>query len=135
MTEPGKEDPVKQPNADVMRECRQKLVLMKQEILNRVRSSARQFQHDLSNRVTSGDEIDQTVAQLEEHNFLVTQERMRNQLLEIEFALGRIEAGTFGVCEETEEPIEKERLLAIPWTRLSIEGAEIREAMSHRFAR
>lgn len=135
MTEPGKEDPVKQPHADLMRECRQKLVLMKQEILNRVRSSARQFQYDLSNRVTTGDEIDQTVAQLEEHNFLVNQERMRNQLLEIEFALGRIESGTFGVCEETEEPIESERLLAIPWTRLSIEGAEIREALSHRFAR
>ena len=50
-------------------------------------------------------------------------------------ALARIEQGTFGVCEETEEVIESERLLAIPWTRLSIEGAEIREAVSRRFAR
>jgi DnaK suppressor protein len=49
--------------------------------------------------------------------------------------LGRIEKGTYGVCEETEEPIEVERLRAIPWTRLSIEGAELREALEHRYAR
>lgn len=39
----------------------------------------------------------------------------------------RIEKGTFGKCEETDEPIEPQRLIAIPWTRLSVEGAEIRE--------
>ena len=60
---------------------------------------------------------------------------MRNQLLEIEMALARIEQGTFGFCEETEEPIESERLLAIPWTRLSIEGAEMREAVGRKYAR
>jgi DnaK suppressor protein len=56
-------------------------------------------------------------------------------LSEIESALGRIESGIFGLCEETEEPIEAERLLAIPWTRLSIEGAEIRESMNKRYAK
>jgi DnaK suppressor protein len=60
---------------------------------------------------------------------------MRTQLLEIEMALSRMEQGTFGVCEETEEVIEADRLLAIPWTRLSIEGAELREAVSRKFAR
>ena len=54
--------------------------------------------------------------------------------MEIEFALARIEQGTYGICEETEEPIEVERLLAIPWTRLSIEGAEIREVMTKKYA-
>jgi DnaK suppressor protein len=50
-------------------------------------------------------------------------------------ALSRIESGTYGICEETEEQIEHERLLAIPWTRLSIEGAEIRESIKKRYAR
>jgi DnaK suppressor protein len=55
--------------------------------------------------------------------------------LEIESALARIERGSYGVCEETDEPIEIERLRAIPWTRLSIEGSEIREALSRRYVR
>ncbi len=81
-----------------------------------------------------GDESDLAVAHQEEHNFLVTQGRMKSQLLEIEFALSRMEKGTYGFCEETDEPIETERLLAIPWTRYSIEGAEIREAMTKKSA-
>lgn len=116
-------------------ECRKKLISLKQDILNRVRSSAQQYSLSQASRTTSGDEIDQSVTQLEEHNFLVSQDRLRQQLIEIEMALSRMENGTFGICEETEEAIEVDRLLAIPWTRLSIEGAEIREAMSHRFAR
>lgn len=116
----------------IIQECKRKLLKLRQDILNRVRTHHLEFQQvDKS----AGDEIDQSVAHLEEHNFLIAQERMKTQLAEIEFALGRIESGTYGVCEETEEPIETERLLAIPWTRLSIEGAEIRESFSRKFAR
>jgi DnaK suppressor protein len=53
-------------------------------------------------------------------------------LREIESALQRIESGTYGICEETGEPIEKDRLLAIPWTRLSLEGALTRERDEQR---
>ncbi|QLY25441.1 TraR/DksA C4-type zinc finger protein [Bdellovibrio sp. KM01] len=115
----------------IVTECRRKLILTKQDILNRIRAAQSAFVH----AEKSGDEGDVSAAHIEEHTFLVSQERMRNQLLEIEMALGRIETGTFGVCEETEEPIEAERLLAIPWTRLSIEGAEMREAVGRKFAR
>ncbi len=117
---------------DVVEECRRKLLLMKQELLNRARSVRAEFS---ANDKNSGDEADQTVALLAEHNFLTSQERMRTQLMEIEFALSRIESGKYGICEETEEPIEEDRLLALPYTRLSIEGAEIREASNRRFAR
>jgi DnaK suppressor protein len=117
---------------DLVSECRKKLVSMRQEILNRVRLAQLDFGHV---EKSSGDEVDQTVAQLEENHFLITQERMRTQLFEIDQALARIENGTYGICEETEEPIEVERLFAIPWTRLSIEGAEIQEAMLRKFAR
>jgi len=40
-------------------------------------------------------------------------------LYEIELALNRIASGTYGVCELSGEPIEAERLKAIPWTRFS----------------
>jgi DnaK suppressor protein len=112
-------------------ECRKKLISTKQDLLNRFRSAQRELVHSEK----GGDEADQSVAHIEEHSFLISQERMRNQLMEIEMALGRIEQGTFGVCEETEEIIEADRLLAIPWTRLSIEGAELREAVQRKFAR
>lgn len=117
---------------ELIQQCRQKLLLMKQDLLNRAKNLRSEF---AANDKNSGDEIDQTVAQLAEHNFLVSQERIRHQLMEIEFALARIQAGHFGLCEETQEPIEADRLLAIPYTRLSIEGAEIREAFQKRFAR
>lgn len=113
-------------------ECRKRLLRMKDELLNRVRSAHAEL--SITDKM-SGDEIDQTVAQLEENSFLINQERLRHQLLEIESALARIEKGLFGICEETHEPIEPNRLLAIPYTRLSIEGAEIREALTKKFAR
>ncbi len=82
-----------------------------------------------------GDEADMTMALLAENNFLTTQERAKGRLLEIETALARIDRGNYGVCEETDEPIEIDRLRALPYTRLSIEGAEIRESLQRRFIR
>lgn len=97
------------------------------------------FKEDLQNKMISlnaefnlidkikGDESDLAVAHQEEHAFLVTQNRYKSQLLEIEYALSRIENGNYGICEITLDPIEETRLMAIPWTRFSVEGAEIYE--------
>lgn len=118
---------------NLIEECRAKLLQSKSDILNRVKN----FRQDLTqtNDQKGGDEADQTVRVLAERDALSMQDRLRTQLLEIENALGRIETGSYGVCEETEEWIESERLLAIPWTRLSIEGAEIRESITKKYAR
>ena len=118
-------------NKDLVAKCRKKLLDVKSELLNRVREARMNLDSD----DRGGDEADQTMRVLAEAEFLSHHERLRHQLMEIEMALGRIENGTYGLCEETEEPIEPERLLAIPWTRLSIEGAEMREAVKKRFAR
>lgn len=117
--------------ARLLDECKRRLLEAKMDILNRVRDARR----DLHFEDKGGDEADQTVRVLAEAETLSLHERMRVQLLEIDLALSRIESGTYGVCEETEEVIEKDRLLAIPWTRLSIEGAEIRESIRKRYAR
>jgi DnaK suppressor protein len=118
---------------DLIEKCKQKLISAKADILNRVRES----RQDLYNTedAKGGDEGDQTMRALAESEFLSMHERLRKQLMEIELALSRIEKGLYGICEETEEPIEADRLLAIPWTRLSIEGAEIRESITRRYAR
>src|SRR6516225_7298583 len=43
-------------------------------------------------------------------------------LYEIDAALGRIDDGTYGVCELTGQLIPWKRLEAIPWTRFSLEA-------------
>ncbi len=110
--------------------CKEKLLTAKADLLNRYQAHFREFRDRAS--TAAGDEADQTNAVLAENQLYAAQLRLRAQLLEIESALSRMERGTYGICEETEEPIEKERLLAIPWTRLSIEGAEIRESHESR---
>jgi DnaK suppressor protein len=53
-------------------------------------------------------------------------------LSEIEAAIKRIHDGTYGVCEATQKPIPKERLLAVPFTRYSAEAKKEVERHSHR---
>lgn len=103
---------------------KQMLVELKQNLLNQI--STLQSEFNLIDK-SKGDESDLAVAHQEEHSFLIKQDRLKFQLLEIENALSRIEKGRFGICEITFEPIESVRLKAIPWTRYSIEGAEIVE--------
>lgn len=115
----------------LINECREKLLTAKADILNRVKEA----RGKLDQFERGGDEADQTMRILAEQEVMTQTDRLRSQLLEIESALGRIESGSYGFCEETEEIIETERLRAIPWTRLSIEGAEIRESVDRRYAR
>jgi DnaK suppressor protein len=84
--------------------------------------------------MTGGDEADQAADFQQKASALAMRESALRQIREIDAAMGRIEDGTYGICEETEEPIEEERLLALPWTRLSVEGAEIRERRKSKFA-
>ena len=122
---------MEQKNEAIFLECKKRLLHRKSEILNGLNVLATSFQ----SLDRQGDEVDQTVHQIEENNFLLSQRRLKEQLFEIELALSKIENGRYGICEETDELIETDRLLAIPWTRCSIEGAEIREAMLRRFAK
>jgi len=52
----------------------------------------------------------------------------QNALYEIEAALDRLAHGTYGMCELTGEPIEPDRLRAIPWTRFSADAQKELEA-------
>jgi len=117
--------------AKLVGECKRRLLEVKMDLLNRVRDT----RGNLHFEDKGGDEADQTARVLAEAETLSLHERLRSQLLEIELALSRIESGTYGICEETDEQIEHDRLLAIPWTRLSIEGAESRESVQKRYAR
>lgn len=51
----------------------------------------------------------------------------RRQLMLVDRALAKLDAGTFGVSEDSGEPIGIDRLRAIPWATLSAADQEERE--------
>jgi DnaK suppressor protein len=57
----------------------------------------------------------------EQSDALDVAERERALLAEVELALERLRAGTYGVDEETGERIPYERLAAIPWARSRVD--------------
>jgi DnaK suppressor protein len=59
--------------------------------------------------------------------------REKVHLKKIELALRKIEDGTFGICEECEEPITKKRLEARPETTLCIRCKEDQERVERDF--
>ena len=114
--------------AALITECRKRLIKTRQDLMNGLSS-----REDIA-VMNGGDEADQAADFQRKAAALAMRESSLRQLKEIDAALARIEDGTYGVCEETEEPIEEERLLALPWTRLSVEGAEIRDRRKAKFA-
>jgi DnaK suppressor protein len=118
-------------NKEVVEICKGKLLKTKEDLLSLRRSTA----VEITVPDSGGDEADQSVRCINEARTVELNERIRIQIYEIDLALHRIIEGTYGFCEETGEAIEVERLMAIPWTRLSIEGAEMRENISKRYAR
>ena len=110
--------------SDFLDAMRFQLVALKEELLNQ----SLRLQQDLQERDKfSSEEADQSSQMHQEYHLYINQKRIRQLLLEVESALARLDSGNFGFCEETGEPIEIQRLLLMPYTRLSAEGAEIRD--------
>lgn len=81
------------------------------------------------------DETDHAAAVIQQGVELNAQERDRHMLREIAHALSKFEMGTYGLCEETEEPIDFDRLRVQPWARYCVEVAEARERKAKRYAK
>jgi RNA polymerase-binding transcription factor DksA len=59
-----------------------------------------------------------------EFEMLIAQAKAETGLLaEVEAALDRLHAGSYGICAVTHQPIPADRLRALPWTRFSVEAA------------
>lgn len=65
---------------------------------------------------------------------LRTRDRERKLISKIDSALTRIEDGSYGYCQETDEPIGLKRLMARPIADLSLEAQERHERLerTHR---
>jgi DnaK suppressor protein len=81
-----------------------------------------------NNSGRQGDMADQAAGNNEVHIQLKLKQTDAKILQAIQEALGRIEAGTYGVCKDCGEPISEARLKAIPWTRSCITCKEKQKA-------
>src|SRR5437016_4837098 len=72
----------------------------------------------------SADEASETASRTVE---LSLREHVGAELAEIDAALARIDAGTYGICEVCGQPIEEERLEAVPYTRFCARDQRIIE--------
>lgn len=70
---------------------------------------------------------DRASVEMETSLELKSRDRYRKLMSKIDSALGRIEDGSYGYCEETGEPIGVKRLDARPIATLSIEAQERHE--------
>jgi DnaK suppressor protein len=112
---------------------KKKLMEMREQILNRgMVNRADMFVIEKEDLV---DESDHAASIIQQSVSLNVQARDRFLLKEIEHALSKFEDGLYGLCEDTEEPIDEGRLDAQPYTRYCVEAAEAREKAAKRFAK
>ncbi len=123
------------PDSEYMNEkqmafFRHKLVQLKQEILN---SAGETTEHLREDTVIVPDPADRATIEEEHALELRTRDRERKLLKKIEQSIARIDAGDYGFCDETGEPIGVGRLLARPTATLSLEAQQRRELKQKMF--
>ena len=102
---------------------KQRLLELRAQLLNNADDTG---QHLRENEVTT-DPSDRATLEEEYTLELRTRDRERKLLKKVEKSLKMIDAGSYGYCEETGEPIGVPRLLARPTATLSLEAQERRE--------
>jgi DnaK suppressor protein len=96
--------------------------------------SSETLQHLKEDSPSEPDIADRASLETDRFTELRTRDRERKLIAKIDAALRRIELGTYGYCEETDEPIGVRRLEARPIATLSLEAQERHERMerTHR---
>jgi len=110
---------------------RQKLLRWRAELLADSAETLRNLQEE---SLLKPDLTDRASLETERAIELRTRDRERKLISKIDAALERLDSGTYGYCEETDEPIGIRRLEARPIATLSIEAQERHERMerTHR---
>lgn len=109
---------------------RHKLTALKKEILSNAGETTEHLREDT---VVVPDPADRATIEEEHALELRTRDRERKLLKKIEQSIVRIDAGDYGYCDETGEPIGVGRLLARPTANLSLEAQQRRELKQKMF--
>ncbi|WP_432417482.1 RNA polymerase-binding protein DksA [Comamonas flocculans] len=123
------------PDSEYMNEkqlafFRLKLVRLKQDIHDNAGQTTETLREDT---VVVPDPADRATIEEEHALELRTRDRERKLLKKIEQSIARIDAGDYGYCDETGEPIGVGRLLARPTATLSLEAQQRRELKQKMF--
>jgi DnaK suppressor protein len=110
---------------------RRKLLAWRSELL---KDASDTLQHLTEENLQQPDMADRASLETEHAIELRTRDRERKLISKIDAALRRIDDGTYGYCEETNEPIGIRRLEARPIATLSLEAQERheRQERTHR---
>lgn len=112
---------------------KEKLFAMREQILNR--GMVNRGDALTIDREDLVDESDHAASIIQQSVSLNVQARDRFMLQEIDHALSKFEDDAYGICEESEEPIDEARLEVAPWARYCVEVAEERERQAKKYAR
>ena len=94
-----------------------------------LKESSQTLQHLQEGTLAEPDVADRASTESERSLELRTRDRERKLIGKIDDALGRLEEGGYGYCEETGEPISLRRLEARPIATLSIDAQERHERL------
>ena len=103
---------------------RRKLIQWREDLLRESRDTLAALQSENENHP---DLADRASSETDRAIELRARDRQRKLIAKIEAALGRIDDGSYGYCEETGEPIALKRLDARPIATLSVEAQERHE--------
>jgi len=112
---------------DYFRAC---LIALKDDLLSNAGETTDHLREDTT---IVPDPADRATIEEEHALELRTRDRERKLLKKISQSLARIEAGDYGYCDETGEPIGLGRLLARPTATLSLEAQQRREMKQKMF--
>ena len=123
------------PDAEYMNDkqlefFRTRLEAQKEDLLSNAGETTEHLREDTS---IVPDPADRATIEEEHALELRTRDRERKLLKKIGQAIARIEAGDYGFCDETGEPIGLGRLLARPTATLSLEAQQRRELKQKMF--
>jgi DnaK suppressor protein len=123
------------PDSEYMNEkqlefFRVRLTSLKDDLLSNAGETTEHLREDTS---IVPDPADRATIEEEHALELRTRDRERKLLKKISQSLARIEAGDYGYCDETGEPIGLARLLARPTATLSLEAQQRREMKQKMF--
>lgn len=119
---PPKKKVTRKPKKDWRDDVKRMLLQMRKELLLEVTQTMRAESDHL--KFDIGDFYDHASTDRDRELALMLADREREKLTHVDDALKRIESGTYGICESCEEEIDRERLAAMPFTKLCLSCQE-----------
>ena len=106
---------------------RQRLLMLQRQVVERIFSREEaMYTMDADRDIERTDRVQEEAAEVA---LAALDEQERREMEEIQAALARIDAGTYGICDTCGEAISAERLTAMPMARRCI---SCQERLEHR---